>query len=182
MKRLLAILLLALVFAPTSARAGTVGIGAFGGANIPVVQDDNGQGTTFGIRVPVALLPLVTVEPYFGTTSDGDVTQTILGTSYTRSGFGISSFGANVLLTFGSHFQVYPFAGIGTNTLTRDGSADQTMMAFNAGLGFGISPAPKFRIHIRGQAERFTNGDAGRVFGNVTGGVSYSFLSFGTKK
>ncbi len=181
MKRLLTTAVLALGVAAGPATAGTVGIGAFGGVDIPIVQDDNGQGSTFGVRVPVAIHRLVTLEPYFAATSDGDVQTTIAGLDYTRSGFGISSFGMSALLTLGSRFQFYPFATIGTNKLTRDGSADQTMTGFGGGLGFGFAPAPKFMVHLRGAAQSLTEGGSGRLFANVTAGVSYSLTTFAAK-
>jgi hypothetical protein len=180
MKWLLAVFSLALGFAASPAGAGTIsaGVGVFGGINIPIVQDDNGQGSSYGFRVPVAIHHVVTLEPYFATTSDGDVTQTILGTSYTRSGFSISSYGVNALLTLGSKLQFYPFATAGTNKLTRVGSADQTMTGVGGGLGFGFSPVPKFMVHVRGAAQSMTQGGSGRLFADVTAGVSYALYPF----
>ena len=48
---------LALFAFASTASAGGIGIGAFGGASVPLVQDDNGQGTMYGVRVPVSLVP-----------------------------------------------------------------------------------------------------------------------------
>ena len=71
-KRWCGIALLALALVPVAAEAGGIGIGVFGGASIPIVQDDNGSGPIFGVRVPFKLIPLVTIEPYFGATKGGD--------------------------------------------------------------------------------------------------------------
>jgi hypothetical protein len=181
MKWLLVVLVLAFCVVARPAGAVTIGVGAFGGVNIPIVQDDNGQGSTFGIRVPVKLHSMLTVEPYYASTGDGDATQSILGVSYTRSGFDISSFGVNALITFGNKLQLYPFGTLGTSKLTRVGSEDLTMSTVGGGLGLGFSPMAKVMVHVRGSAESLTKSDAGRVFANVTAGVSYALYPFAGK-
>jgi hypothetical protein len=178
MKRWMAIVLYAFAFTPHPAGARSVGVGVFGGASIPTVQDDNGSGSIFGVRVPVVLLPLVTVEPFFGATRNGDATQDIGGVSYTRSGFDIDAFGANVMLTFGGRLQFCPLVGISTNALSRPGSEDQTMVDFNFGLGLGFSPVPKVAVHLRGEGYGLSKDDSGRTFVHVTLGVSYHVLDF----
>ena len=55
-----------LVTAPAASHAAEIGVGAFGGYSIPVQQDDVDNGPVFGLRAPVKLLPLLTLEPYFG--------------------------------------------------------------------------------------------------------------------
>lgn len=173
-----AILVLALGAAPIAATAASVGVGVFGGTSIPVVQDDNKAGPLFGVRIPVALVRLVTVEPYFQSTKDGDATQEIGGLSYTRSGFDIRTFGLNAMLTFGGRLEFYPLVGVSTNKLTRPGSEDQTMTGFSFGLGLGFSPIPRLRIHVRGVADALTKSGTGRTFGNATLGASYNFFDF----
>ena len=163
-----------------AAQAGGIGIGAFGGVSIPIVQDDNGSGPVFGIRVPVSLLPLLTVEPYFSSVSGGEAEQDIGGTTYTRDGIDITAFGANALFTFGGPLQFYPFVGIGSHSIKRDGSEDRTEFGFGGGLGLGFSPVPKVSAHLRAAANSVTVGDGSRTFVEVTGGVSYSFFSFPT--
>jgi opacity protein-like surface antigen len=171
------LMLFVLVLLPCAAGAASVGVGAFGGMSIPVLQDDNGQGTVFGLRVPVALIPLVTVEPYYAKTSGGDKDQDIEGTTITRSGLDVAGFGANVLLTFGGKIQLYPFAGIGSYKLSRAGSDDQTNTAYTFGLGLGISPMPKLSFHVRGELAAAVDGETSRKWANATVGVSYNVFS-----
>jgi hypothetical protein len=178
MKWLTAVVLLALGLAPNAASARGVGVGVFGGANIPIVQDDNGSGSQFGVRVPVTLLKHLNVEPFFGSVSDGDASQTIGGIGYTRSGFDISSYGANVLFPFGGHLKFYPMVGLSTNKLTRSGSTDQTLNGFHFGLGLGLSPLPKLSVDLRGEAADIAKSGSGRTFANVTLGVSYQVFDF----
>lgn len=177
MKRLFATVFLVALLAPAVAHAGTIGIGAFGGASIPVVQDDAKQGSIFGVRVPVHLVPLLMVEPYYAKSGLGDVEDTFAGLSYTRDGFDVSSYGANVMLSLGGPLQFYPFVGIGQNTVKREGSDDQTLTGYNFGLGFGITPAPKLHVHLRGELQAIVDGDASRKFGNVTAGLSYDLIN-----
>ena len=179
MKRLVILALLALTLLPCVAGAKSIGVGAFGGASVPILQDDNGRGTLFGIRVPVQLVPLITVEPLFAKTSGGNKDQAVSGLgTISRSGMDVSTFGANVLLTFGGKFQLYPFLGIGSFKQTRSGSADLTKSGYNFGLGLGLSPAPKISIHVRGELDSAIDGDTARKWANVTAGVSYSLFSF----
>ena len=177
MRKAMLLMLFALALLPCAAGATSVGVGAFGGVSIPVLQDDNGQGTVFGLRAPVTLIPLVTVEPYFAKTSGGDKDQDIEGTTITRSGLDVTGFGANVLLTFGDKIQLYPFAGIGSYKLSREGSEDLTNTAYTFGLGLGISPMPKLSIHVRGELAAAVEGDVSRKWANATIGVSYNVFS-----
>ena len=45
------------------------GVGVFGGLSIPVLNDLSGQGSQFGVRVPVSLVPMLTVEPFFSSSA-----------------------------------------------------------------------------------------------------------------
>ena len=177
MRRAMILVLFALALLPCAAGATSVGVGAFGGMSIPILQDDNGQGTMMGLRAPVTLIPLVTVEPYFAKTSGGDKDQDIEGTTITRSGLDVTGFGANVLLTFGGKIQLYPFAGIGSYKLSRTGSEDATNTAYTFGLGLGISPLPKLSIHVRGELAAAVDGQTSRKWANATVGVSYNIFS-----
>lgn len=184
MKRLLlvgsaAMLLAIALVAP--AGAVSIGVGAFGGVSVPIVQDDNGQGTVFGVRVPVSIIPIVTVEPFFGATQGGNKDQDVNGTTFTRDGIDVTSFGANVLLTFGGPLQMYPYAGIGSSKLKRDG-LDQTDTAYDFGLGFAIKPPiAGLSVHLRGELDAAVdkdNTDLSRKWVNVTLGVHYALAKF----
>jgi opacity protein-like surface antigen len=177
MRKVMIPVLFALALLPCAAGAMSIGAGAFGGMSVPILQDDNGQGTVFGLRAPVTLIPLVTVEPYFAKTSGGDKDQDIEGTTITRSGLNINGFGANVLLTFGSKLQLYPFAGIGSYKLSRTSTEDRTNTAYTFGLGLGISPVPKLSIHVRGELAAAVDGGVSRKWANATIGVSYNVFS-----
>jgi hypothetical protein len=177
MRRAAILVLFALVLLPCTVGAASIGVGGFGGMSVPVLQDDNGQGTMIGLRLPVTLLPLVTVEPYFAKTTGGDKDQDIDGTSITRTGLNINGFGANLLLTFGGKFQFYPFAGVGSYTLQRVNMEDLTNTAYTFGLGLGLSPMPKLSIHVRGELAMAVDGETSRKWANATAGISYNIFS-----
>jgi hypothetical protein len=178
MKRMVLFACLALTLAAGAAGAATIGVGAFGGVSVPIVQDDNGQGTVFGIRVPVSLLPLLTIEPYFLSGAGGDKEQDLGGgTVITRTGIDVTGFGANAMLTMGGPLSFYPFVGIGSHKLERTG-LDETRTTFNFGLGLGISPMPKLGVHLRGELNAAVQDEASRKWGTVTAGVTYNLVSF----
>ena len=58
--RVLWVALTVLALATGTARAGSIGVGVFGGASAPVLQDDEDNGSIYGVRVPVKLVPLFT--------------------------------------------------------------------------------------------------------------------------
>jgi hypothetical protein len=156
--------------------AVSVGIGGFGGVSFPIIQDDNSTGAQFGVRVPVNFMPLVTLEPYFAHSSLGEASQTFAGLEYTREGFGVNAFGVNVMLGGAGlvgGFPFYPYAGIGTHKLSRDGSDDISEVGYNFGLGLGFSLPPGLSINVRGELNMVQTGDTSRKFVNGTVGVSY---------
>jgi hypothetical protein len=110
---------------------------------VPIVQEDQDNGSVWGFRAPVKLVPLLTAEPYFSSASLGDKTVTVGGFSATREGSDVTSFGLNAMLTMGGPIRFYPFAGIGTAKYKRTGQ-DESFTAYNLGLGFGIGVVPSW--------------------------------------
>jgi len=172
---------LALIASATGARAGGIGIGAYAGTSIPVLQDDNANGPIWGLRVPVHFTPIVTVEPYFAKTSGGDRDQEAAGVTYTRTGMDVTSYGANVLLNFGTGFQMSPFFGIGSNKLERPG-LNETQGGWDAGLGLGFGlPLTGLSGNVRGALNVVkdpASDSVSRKWAELTVGVSYSSFHF----
>lgn len=180
MKRFAALATLVALLSAGPAAAAGIGIGGFGGLSLPVAQDDNGQGSVFGVRVPVSLVPMFTVEPYFSSTSGGEAEETFGGVSYTRSGIDVTGFGANVLLNMGTGLKFYPFGGIGSFQMERPG-LDESAMGWTAGLGVGFAPpiaglAFDLRGELMGVLE--DNDESSRKWANVTLGVTYNLFNF----
>ena len=180
MKRhVMGITMLALALAAGTAGATSVGVGVFGGASVPLVQDDTGRGNIYGLRVPINLLPLISVEPFYASSAMGDKDQTIAGLSYTRDGGDITAFGVNAMLGGlglpGVKF--YPFAGIANYSLKRTGNSDVTDMGYDFGLGLAFSPVSKLQVNVRGEFVMVATDETSRKFGNVTLGASYNLFS-----
>jgi len=173
-------LVLAAILPAGAARAASIGVEAFGGVSIPIVQDDTDQGSQFGVRVPVNLIPLLTVEPYFGASALGNKSVTLGAVTYERDGGDVTAFGLNARLGgfSGPGLKVFPYVGIGSHTLKREGTADLTKAGYNFGLGIGFSPLPKLSAGLRGEFNMIPLGnETSRKFANVTLGVSYNVLS-----
>lgn len=178
MRKILLLALVALVLTAGVATAADIGIGAFGGISIPVLNDLSKQGSQFGVRVPVNLLPLLTIEPFYSASSLGDAEETFGPNSYTRDGGKVTGFGANALITFGSPaFRLFPIVGIGSYKIEREGSDDLTDMGYNFGLGLGFSPIPKLSVNVRGELNMVVTDETSQKAANVTAGVSYSLIS-----
>jgi len=175
MKRLIALALVVLASQPVLARAGGLGVGVFGGESYPVLQDDTGNGTLVGVRVPLKLVPFVTIEPWYASSSLSDKVTSVAGLDYTRQGFDEKIYGVNAMFATGGPLSFYPIVGIGQASLKRAGY-DQTLTSYNAGIGIGISPLPKFSIDLRAEAQAVVDGQTTRKFGNATAGVTYHLL------
>jgi len=153
----------------------SVGVMPYGGYAYAVLQDDTGNGAIFGVRAPVNVMPVLTLEPYYASSSLGDVDETLGGIQYTRSGFDMKAFGVSAIL--GANGTFYPFAGVGSWKLSRDGSDDITNTAWNFGVGIHIPAGPKIGFHIRGEMDMIVDGDTSRKFGTATAGLSYNLFS-----
>ncbi len=169
----------ALLLGATSAYAKAgIGIGGFGGLSKGIFQDDAEElGSTFGARVPVHLVSVFTVEPYFVTATQQDTKFTFSGTTYTRSGFETTGFGANLALANlvgGSPFKFYPYGGIGSYTLKRGLDPDITETTYTGGLGLTYIMRNGVGVHLRAEGAMVSQGDASRKFGYTTLGVSYA--------
>ena len=177
-RRIYGLVFLVMLAMPAVAGAGqpTIGISGYGGLNIPIVQDDVKSGPMFGVRVPVTLISILSVEPYFLTSSLGDGEEEIGGFTYTRDGFKQTGFGINAMLgslAAGPMIHFYPYAGIGHNKLTRSGSEDISEVGYNFGFGLAATPAHAIGLHLRGGLNMVKTGDTSRKFANATLGVSY---------
>jgi opacity protein-like surface antigen len=177
MNRIVLIALIALAVPGGMASAGGVGLGGFAGTSVPILQDDAANGTLYGLRVPVTLMPLLTLEPYWARTRSGDVEETFADLPYTRDGGTVTAYGLNAMLAGGGTLRFYPYVGIASYRLEREASDDRTGTGYDAGLGLGLSPLPKLSLDLRGEFEMLSLGETSRKFVNVTLGVSYEFLS-----
>ncbi|HKA25506.1 MAG TPA: outer membrane beta-barrel protein [Candidatus Eisenbacteria bacterium] len=181
MRRALAlpILVLALTLAPGAAHAFGIGIGAFGGGSFPISQEDVKSGATFGVRIPISTIPLVSAEPYFAKSTLGDGETTSGGTTTTVDGFDNTSFGVNAFLgslAAAPGIKFFPYVGIASTKLTRNGFSDIKKASYNFGLGAGLGLVKSLSVDGRAEMNVIDTGDKTRKFGNVTIGLSYQLF------
>jgi hypothetical protein len=181
MKRTVVAASLLLALSASTAGATAVGVEVFGGVAIPVVQEDNNNGPMFGIRVPVTLPSVFTIEGFYSRIQGNQTEKYLLGEEYTRSGYDVSAFGANLILgqTGGSGFSFFPYAGIMSNRLSRPGGQDFNNIGFDFGLGVGFSITPMLWIDARAEgAMIITESDnTSRKYGNLNVGIGYNFYA-----
>lgn len=176
MKRILAFALAGTLLGGGLAHAGNVGVGAFGGTSIPVLQEDQSQGPVYGLRFPLAFTPVLTVEPFWSTSGLGDQTVNVGGVDFTREGSDVTTWGANVLLSMGGPVRFYPYAGIGSVHFERS-AQDESFTSYSFGLGLGFTPAPKLSLDVRAELQAAVKDDISRKMGNITVGASYALFS-----
>jgi len=173
-------LTLASALAPAGAEAAGIGIGAFGGASIPIVQEDVKSGSTYGVRVPIDVIPLFSVEPFYAGSNLGDAEETLGGVTYTRDGFQNTTMGVNAILgsiASAPGIKFYPYAGIASTKLTRAGSADIKEVSYNFGLGAGLGLVHSLSVHGRAELNMVKTDETSRKFGNLTIGLHYNLFS-----
>lgn len=179
MKRILASAVLACALFVGTAHAGGVGIGLIGGVTSPSNKTDGGSGSHWGIIVPVRVVPLITVEPFYSksTLGDEDVTTTVpVPVTVTIAGAEFSTYGANVALAFGGPISMYPYVGLGRTNYKRQGFEDSAM-SYQGGVGLGVSLVPKVRFDVRGEYQRVVTDTRTRNLFHASVGVSMNLLS-----
>ncbi len=182
MRRMFILVALAWIRIAATANAVTVGVGAFGGLAIPIVNDLSTQGSVFGVRAPVGISPMFTAEAFYSQSALGDVEESFGGpTTFTRDGGDVTGFGANAIFNLGggSSFHFFPFAGIGSYKIKRSGSEDISDVGYNFGLGIGfaVPSLVGLSFDVRGEALMIKTDDTSQKIGNVTAGATYKFFS-----
>ncbi|MBD3403733.1 outer membrane beta-barrel protein [candidate division GN15 bacterium] len=184
MKKTIALCLGLLVLCVSGTYAGPAkfGVGAFGGVNIPIVQDDQSSGSIFGFKVRYQVIPILTLEPNISFSSYGSPDAEDF--EYDVDGSSVTSYGLDV--TLGNPvgkmgFKPYFVVGLGFYNQKNDQIDDVfgdpgSQTGLSGGVGFGVGFSPQFDIDIRGQAHiAGTEGDASRKSLALTAGLNYYF-------
>ena len=169
-----------LLFCLTSAAsAAKFSIGAFGGMNMPIIQEDVGNGSVFGIKGRMMVMPFLGLEPNFVMSKYGDKDIDVLGQPMTRNGGDITSFGLDAVLgTFGGFSKVrfYGLVGLNSNSMKRDGIPNQTRLGVSIGTGVEFMAMDVLSIEVRARVHSISlEGGGGRDNVELTGGLNYYF-------
>ena len=148
------------------------GLGVFGGLEIPVVQDDQEQGMTFGFKGRIKLLPPLTFEPNVNFASYGDPDiENVIGDP---DGAKVTSFGLDAVIGTplgGEGPSVFAFAGFGFYSFKID-----QLDVDESELGFELGISPTFGLEARGRFVVIpTDGGGSRKSAALTAGINYHF-------
>jgi opacity protein-like surface antigen len=166
-----------------SAQGAKFGIGVSGGLNIPVVQDDQGSGSTFGFRAIIKALPVITLEPNLSISRYGDPDFGLEGVTNDLEGSKLTSYGLDAVLgaPMGAR-GIRPFAlvGLGFYKATRDQAGDfesgDADFGWAAGLGLAFGFSPKMAIDVRGKFNMIpVEGGSSKKSVFIVGGLNYYF-------
>lgn len=164
------VLLLALA---SSGFATGVGIGGFGGVSIPIIQEDQGNGTVFGLRAKLKLIPGFTIEPVLGFNKFGDADSDF----GTREGSKVTYYGVDLILGgMGAPIgpRVYLVGGGAFYSFSRDYDEDESRLGLSAGLGIEIGLGKTLGLDFRGKFHLVTqDGGGSRKMANITAGLNY---------
>ncbi|UCE67407.1 MAG: hypothetical protein JSU85_05165, partial [Candidatus Zixiibacteriota bacterium] len=133
-----------------------VSVGAFGGLNIPIVQEDAGSGSDFGVKAKFSPMPMIAGAAFFEARTFGDASITVGTTEYTTGGGNVTSFGVEALIGNtgggpGPHF--YWALGISSYKWTRDSWEDVSEVGYHIGPGIEMIFPANIGLEIRGKFE-----------------------------
>lgn len=131
------VLLLVLCATATNASAERFAIGAYGGYQWPIVQDDAEPGGLFGLKAKINLAPALDLEPNVTWINNGD-TETSSGGEVPAPE--VISYALNANLKFGGMLQIT--AGLGWSSVDLPITGSQNKFSFNAGLALEIPVGP----------------------------------------
>jgi hypothetical protein len=185
----LLILLLSVVTISPAAQAFRFSLGAFGGMNLPVAQEDTKSGTVMGLKARIPLSTFFAVEPNYTSlkNGDGEVKVERLGDiTMTRDGGKFTTFGVDVV--FGGvsgykGFNAYGILGVASAKFAKKGLPDLTKGSLWLGVGFEFGLTDYLSVDFRGKAlifpykdDSYKDGDAAsRKNGIITVGLNYYF-------
>lgn len=183
------ILLLTFVMAAPMANAFRFSVGAFGGLNLPIAQEDTKSGTVMGLKARIPVTTFVAVEPNYTYLKNGEgevKVETLGDITMKRDGGKFTTFGLDVV--FGSvsgykGFNAYGILGVASAKFAKDGLPDLTKGSLWLGVGFEYGVTDNISLDFRGKAlifpykdDDYKDGDTGsRKNGIITVGLNYYF-------
>jgi opacity protein-like surface antigen len=160
------------------------GVGVFGGISVPVLQEDQGNGTEFGLKGRWGLGSLFTIEPFFTSTKWGEPDPVAIPDGGTFdlgiSGSKVTSFGVEAVLGNGvGKMGIAPYfvAGFGSYKVKNDDTGfDHSSLGWSAGLGLGIGLTPQLGLDVRGKLVVIPQDpDGSKKSVGIVGGLNYTF-------
>lgn len=162
--------------------SSTFGVGVNAGLLYPIIQDDQGSGTTFGLKVMYSLGGLIIVEPNLTFMKYGDPTSNISGVTGLYDGFEgskVTSYGVDGILGGGGGAGIHPYFifGVGLFNTNRDMTQqDVTDVGYSGGLGLEIGMGPSLSLDARGKLYVIPIDSGGsKKSASATAGINFYF-------
>jgi len=159
--------------------------GLFGGVSIPVVQEDQSQGTVFGIMGRFNLMSIFQFEPYVSFAKWGSpdaIDSDVPGSDPLDLGIDgskVTSFGIDVLLGGAPGvpgLKPIFIGGIGYYKVKNDDTGyEESKLGFAAGLGINFGFIPKIDLDVRAKAIIIPQEEGSKKAINITAGLLYNF-------
>jgi hypothetical protein len=138
--------LMALQIPTACAETYPLGVEAFGGWDMPVIQEDIASGPLFGLSVRGHLLAFLHGQLLFSSTSQGDEDKSVTpfgeaSFTETLTGGTLTSIGARVLFAGKNPAPIWPygFIGISTNNFAPGERDKETLLGTSWGGGVAFS-------------------------------------------
>jgi hypothetical protein len=177
-KCLLILVLVAFVVPLANADGMRLGLGGFGGLNIPIGMEDQSNGTSFGIHAKLKWTSFLSLEPNVTFAKWGEP-DPVDGLDLGIDGSKINSYGIDAVigsLPRGPGFKPYLFVGGAIYSIKNDDTDyDESKLGWSGGLGFGIGVGPTIDLDIRGRVVVAPQEEGSKKAAMVTGGVTYYF-------
>ena len=177
-KSLLIICIVLIAATALNAQGLKFSAGAFGGISIPLVQDDQGQGTIFGVMGRINLMSLLVVEPHISLTNWGEpdpIDELDLGISGSK----LTNFGVDVMLggmPGAPGIKPYFLGGIGYYKIKNDDTQfDESQLGYAVGLGISIGLVPTIDLDVKAKGIIIPIEGASKKAVNITAGLMYNF-------
>ncbi len=174
------LLLLCGIFISTVAAAQTpkMGVGAFGGLTIPIIQDDQGSGKIFGFMARFKL-GFLSLEPNVAFAKYGEP-DPVEGIDLGIDGSKVTSYGVDAVLGGGPGvpgFKPIFVGGIASYKMKNDDTQyDESRIGYSGGLGFLFGFSPKLDLSVRGKLHVIPlDGGGSKKSASVTGGLILNF-------
>jgi hypothetical protein len=160
-----------------SAGAKPISIGAFAGLNVPIAQEDAGNGALFGAKLRVALGSIFALEPTLTFLQQGDATAQIGDEEFELDGGKSTALGLNFIVGSSgppSGVSFYGVLGLASHALKQEGTEDQNRLALSFGPGAEIGVGDKLALDIQTRLHMISlDGGGARKNLGFSGGLVY---------
>ena len=161
----------------TVAMASDISVGVIGGLNIPIAQDDAGNGSLFGAKLRIAAISFLAVEPVLTFMQQGDAAAEIGDEEFELDGGKSTALGVNLIIgPSGPPDRVgfYGIIGVASHAVKQEGTEDQNRLAMSLGPGMQIALRDKFALDIDARLHMISlDGGGARKNLGLSGGLVY---------